>query len=771
MYIICICFASKQNVIYLVGGEDNNDLYMQLNIDPNLNVKRTSATLAISSANKNDKVLFLANSSTRTPVPLELFKQAKSVGFLAYIEFPETRAEFRSLAINWKQRIVVTSSEMSSFGLEELRILQLQGATAVDFCQSKKCNATINVSTICKSACANSILSFAQIAGVDTAAFGVKDNEKIPLLFYNDSKNVMISAAPLSNMIKGRSAPQEAWRKLWGFILNINFPRWEANVRPTYSSPTAKLNTNALENAVFRSSQWISNGSKLMTVADIQSDKKYGCCKSVGDAECVLYQCTASEICPAPFKFASITNITCLQEGWSSIVHQNGSQHYMPLFIRTDGNAEAAMALASAATLISATNKGIRGHHIDSKAQQNWRNQAGQLLDYMFRWSSSQTYEHSNSSDPKFGIVWWNQKDAGSASGGIASWSNHDYGSNTGCILIGATASAALLKSHSWRNRMLYAMFAEIRTTGRNGYRPNVVSSTQLEQQGWKYFFNDETIVSGVKYSPHYGAQPAAYFLFAGHSTGLKKLFHQPAVAYIKGIMAGLKMGNWTWTQSMTNELGTLVLTLAWYVRSFPIDSQGLIWLEMVVDRLLLHQTEFGAIKQFFGTGIEKDKCHACVPNSNAEYGDGEAPLMFSGNETITDCLYSLNFIAIGLREAFVATGKKKYSNAEEKLMEYLIRIQVTSKIHPELDGSWFRAFEYSRWEYWASDSDWGYGPWVTDDGWTNGWIQTSMALKLGNTSLWDVMKIESDQWNKVHVKKICDEMLLDESDIYCETE
>lgn len=318
---------------------------------------------------------------------------------------------------------------------------------------------------------------------------------------------------------------------------------------------------------------------------------------------------------------------------------------------------------------------------------------------------------------------------------------------------------------------MLYAMFAEIRTTGRNGYRPNVVSSTQLEQQGWKYFFNDETIVSGVKYSPHYGAQPAAYFLFAGHSTGLKKLFHQPAVAYIKGIMAGLKMGNWTWTQSMTNELGTLVLTLAWYVRSFPIDSQGLIWLEMVVDRLLLHQTEFGAIKQFFGTGIEKDKCHACVPNSNAEYGDGEAPLMFSGNETITDCLYSLNFIAIGLREAFVATGKKKYSNAEEKLMEYLIRIQVTSKIHPELDGSWFRAFEYSRWEYWASDSDWGYGPWVTDDGWTNGWIQTSMALKLGNTSLWDVMKIESDQWNKVHVKKICDEMLLDESDIYCETE
>ena len=83
----------------------------------------------------------------------------------------------------------------------------------------------------------------------------------------------------------------------------------------------------------------------------------------------------------------------------------------MPLFIRTDGNAEAAMALASAAAFQPSA---------PSSAQ--WADEAAQLLDYMFRWSTSQSFEHTNASDPKHGIVWWNQQDAAEASGGIAHW-------------------------------------------------------------------------------------------------------------------------------------------------------------------------------------------------------------------------------------------------------------------------------------------------------------------------------------------------------------
>ena len=42
-----------------------------------------------------------------------------------------------------------------------------------------------------------------------------------------------------------------------------------------------------------------------------------------------------------------------------------------------------------------------------------------------------------------------------------------------------------------------------------------------MAANGWQHYFNDATTPSGATYSPHYGAQPAAYFLVAGDATGL----------------------------------------------------------------------------------------------------------------------------------------------------------------------------------------------------------------------------------------------------------
>ena len=746
--------------IYLVGPS-TNDLVQHLSHIPTV-IHLLSAQNAISKSQKDDKIILLSNSNstTRTSIPDNFYSDQKTIGFHSYIEFPDLG--FPTQKLSWKQRIVITTSELlvKEGKMDSLSILQLQSPTAIDLCQGQKCNAT-NL-TACTTACQSSILSFAQIAGVDRAAYGVKDNERIPLLYRNGS-NQLIATSQLSNMIQGRSAPQESWRKLWSFILGIEIPIWQADVRPTYPSSTSILTTNATIQAILRSTTWISTGSTLMIsqhVKDINTTT-YKCCQANnGNQECVLKQCTLHEICPAPYAPSSVTNITCLQEGWSSIIAISGAQHLMPLFIRTDGNAEAAMALASTAVLL-----------IDSMnntlINTRWRTEASALLDYMFHWSSSQSFVNSTAIEPTHGIVWWNQMNAETASNGVAQYHPYDYGSNTGCILMSATATAGLLQTSSWRERMLYALFAEIRTTGRQGFRPSAISRTDLLKNGWQFYFNDQTTVDGSRYSPHYGAQAASYFLFAGHSTGLKNLFTLPALKYIHGTMEGLKNGKWTWTQSMTNELSMMLLTLAWLVRVDP-SVHNIQVLNTVASKLLLHQQLNGGIKQFFGTGNEKNKCNACVPSSNQAYGDGEAPLMFFGNESITDCLYSLNFIAIGLREAFGATGNITYQNAETNLVEYLTKIQVSSLKHPELDGSWFRAFEYDRWEYFASDSDWGYGPWVTDDGWTNGWISTSLALRHGNVTLWDVMKKESVDWDEDMVNRICREMLMEESDVYC---
>jgi hypothetical protein len=55
------------------------------------------------------------------------------------------------------------------------------------------------------------------------------------------------------------------------------------------------------------------------------------------------------------------------------------------------------------------------------------------------------------------------------------------------------------------------------------------------------------------------------------------------------------------------------------------------------------------------------------------------------------------------------------------------------------LDGGWFRAFEFKRWEYWASNADLGWGAWSIETGWTQAWITSVLAMRCMKTSLWDV--------------------------------
>ena len=61
------------------------------------------------------------------------------------------------------------------------------------------------------------------------------------------------------------------------------------------------------------------------------------------------------------------------------------------------------------------------------------------------------------------------------------------------------------------------------------------------------------------------------------------------------------------------------------------------------------------------------------------------------------------NFALLNFHEAAAFTSETSYSKAEEKLAEFLCRIQIHSEKHRELDGAWFRCFDYEKWEYWAS--------------------------------------------------------------------
>ena len=69
--------------------------------------------------------------------------------------------------------------------------------------------------------------------------------------------------------------------------------------------------------------------------------------------------------------------------------------------------------------------------------------------------------------------------------------------------------------------------------------------------------------------------------------------------------------------------------------------------------------------------------------------------------DPVSDLLYTSNFALLGLHEAARATKNASYAEAENKLANFLVRIQAKSgqAAQPELDGAWFRAFDYHKWE------------------------------------------------------------------------
>ena len=126
---------------------------------------------------------------------------------------------------------------------------------------------------------------------------------------------------------------------------------------------------------------------------------------------------------------------------------------------------------------------------------------------------------------------------------------------------------------------------------------------------------------------------------------------------------------------------------------------------------------------------------------SNEEYGTTETPIIQENGDPLADMLYSCNFAFLGLNEAYCATKEPRYKKACDKLAQFLCRIQIRSKSHPELDGGWYRAFDYRNWDYWGSNGDAGWGAWAIESGWTVTWISSVMEMRQRKTSLWDLTK------------------------------
>ena len=334
-----------------------------------------------------------------------------------------------------------------------------------------------------------------------------------------------------------------------------------------------------------------------------------------------------------------------------------------------------------------------------------------------------------------------------------------------------------------FHSELVRATLGNLRITGTNSFGPSSETFDRIVANGWESYYHS---AGHVQYSPHYQSWIWALYLWLyPHSQGFSPLLERPKKAM--GIMMAGYPSRWVPTQNgITMQRARMLLPLAWLLRVEPTVEHKA-WLVEVADGLLTRQAACGAIQEEVSAAGWGGA--ARVP-TNDDYGTFESPLNQGNDDPVSDLLYTSSFAFIGLHEAAAALeayanhdsaaaqeeaeaeaearGEEdarasgggggsgggrtttatpptrllvdKYRMAEGRLADFLIRIQTTAdEGRPELHGAYFRAFDFHKWDVWASDADAGWGAWSIETGWTMPWIVAAFGLRTRNTSLWDV--------------------------------
>jgi len=537
----------------------------------------------------------------------------------------------------------------------------------------------------------SSIMSIAKVAGFDKAEYGLTDTESYPGMFQEGQ--FLISSVALSNQSKSRFGPTEVWNSVWQFVfrhvgIDVDTLILNVDVRPTFGR-SAILRPEDFTQSVNRGLQWYQH-SKLLIHEDWvdlvgQYTKKNG--------EDVVF--------PPVSDGSPIGDGTLgILEGHASYINQDGTQP-IRWWIRADCQAETAFAFSS-------------GYLLTDDKQ--YASIADNLLQYLYKTSNLRGGERSDPTSTSFGLIGWATTDPDAY-----------YGDDNARVLLATIGASNNLKTEAYYPYIIEGILGNFRTSGKSGFRGPWFRDAKLQTLTWQELFDSEL----TNIHPHYECWLWANYLWLYDKTGYEPLKTR-AVKAIQTTMNNFPV--WKWTNGIQQEYARMLLPLAWLIR---IEDNELhrYWLKMVANTLLQDLDECGAIKERLGiVGLGRyDKVR-----SNAEYGVKEAPLISEYGDEVTDLLYTLNYASFGLNEALAATQDTLYKKSLDKINSFFVKAQVRSEVHPDLDGAWFRAFDFNRWDYWASNADSGWGPWGTQTGWTQSWVLNSLMSHIKQTNFWD---------------------------------
>jgi hypothetical protein len=641
-----------------------------------------SVLQAFVKAPKGSGVLVLADGYPTTPTPLDdTLASAAKRELRVYVEYPASLPDVEVDEPRGKKgaRAVVFSD---AFGpeLKPLRILEINECRFVPVVRRK--------------ADLQPWLVMARVAGFDTAVYGLPATDVHPILFELPGKPVLVAATKFSQFVTARYMPRDAWAAVWKRVLEWLAPGreipqvdWTPVVRPSYAKEDA-LPVDAEVQAFRRGVAWFEKANLFVLPAWRQGDEE----EPFLPRRAPIHEGLGGD------------GSAGMAEGLNGLVHYDGTQP-INYFLRSDCMSEVTFALALSGL-------------IDGNSRS--RRMAVNLADFVHFTSILTKGSRSDPQSPAFGLIGHSVR---APSVGVY------YGDDEARTMLGTAGAAGVLKSGRWDEKMLGIVLASFRTSGRLGFRGWRLDEAPLQKHGWRYFYDKDTIL----YQPHYEAYLWACNLWAYHKTGYKPLLERTRNG-IRMMMEAYPE-QWRWTNGIQQERARMLLPLAWLVRVEDTPEHRE-WLKRMVTEILTAQDESGAIREEIGSVGKGD---FGPPKSNEAYGTNEAPLIQANGEPVSDLLYTTNFAFLGLHEAEAATGERMYKEAEDKLAQFLCRIQSRSERQAELDGAWLRAFDYKRWDYWGSNSDAGWGAWSVEAGWTQTWITSVFGMRHLQTSLWNL--------------------------------
>ena len=662
--------------------EADNDLYQVL-LNSEIACRRyDSCAEALQETVRGDGLLVLADGypERTTEVPSGFYEQAAAKGVRLFVEYP---SRLPGMEVGEARKVGVERAVVTDdfFGehLGQLRIMSISARSFVPV-EAERPHVV-----------------FARVAGFDKAVYGLPAQTHA-LLFEHPKQDLLVATTKLSHFVTGRYAPRDAVEAMWGRILSwvrgddaLPSLRWKATVRYSYG-PDEPLPKDVEKAAVARGLQWYIN-SRLLVEASME--EKIDQSMEAG---------TGALPAPRPGEPLGDGSLGILQ-CYLSGIQSDGSQ-LRNVARRGDNNCETAMTFALGSRFLE---------------EPEYRKIAENVLDFYLFDSDARKGGRADPKHGAFGLIAWGAGDP--------AWLVANYGEDNARQMMGIMATAAITGQERWDESVAMCMLGNLRTTGVLGFRGDRIDMGAL-QNGWEPYFHS----SRVNMAPHFEAYLWADYLWAYHHTG-DELLYERTIKAIRMMMDNYPDG-WRWTNGLAQEKVRMLLPLAWLVRVNDTPEHRS-WLRQAGEGVIGLQEPCGAIREELGI---PGKGMFPPPGSNEAYGGGEASLIQNNGDPVCDLLYTTNFAFLGLHEAAAATGDPFYSKAEEKLAKFLCRIQVRSEAHPELDGAWFRAFDFKRWEHWASDADAGWGAWCAITGWTHSWITSVLAMRQMETDLWDSM-------------------------------